>query len=178
MRSFDDALHVAIFRNAQFFAADLFYESFAIPFPVPAENSGLSIATPVSNWRQQVAFYKWSEAHLEAVGFCNWIRYADCYLCGGLCVRANFYRRLPKDHWTACRERGGVAQIMLERAFEDLTGSIGSFGYIGDKKSYIVSMRAGYQPTQRPYIVVRWRTKLSEMQTRELVDRIAGIGQF
>ena len=78
MKSFDDALHVATFQNAQFFAADLVYGSFAIAFPVPRENVGLSISTPPENWRQQVAFYKRPEAHLEAVGLCNWIRYADC----------------------------------------------------------------------------------------------------
>ncbi|TMH53751.1 MAG: hypothetical protein E6H60_02960 [Betaproteobacteria bacterium] len=71
MKSFDDALHVATFQNAQSFAADLVYGSFAIAFPVPRENVGLSISTPPENWRQQVAFYKRPEAHLEAVGLCN-----------------------------------------------------------------------------------------------------------
>src|SRR3989442_4844018 len=98
MKNFDDSLHVAFFRNAQYFAADLFYESFATPFPVPRESAGLSIQTPPENWWQEVAFYKWSDAHLEAVGFCNWIRYADCYLCGRLCVLNDFYRRLPPEH--------------------------------------------------------------------------------
>ena len=50
MKSFDDALHVATFQNAQFFAADLVYGSFAIAFPVPRENVGLSISTPPENW--------------------------------------------------------------------------------------------------------------------------------
>ncbi len=80
MKPFDESLHLSFFRNAQFFAADLFSESFASPFPVPSESAGLSIATPAGNWWQEVAFYKWSESSLEVVGFCNWIRYADCYL--------------------------------------------------------------------------------------------------
>jgi hypothetical protein len=178
MKPFDDALHVATFRNAQFFAADLFHESFAQPFPVPRENAGLSIPTPPENWRQQVAFYKWSEAHLEAVGFCNWIHYADCYLCGGMCVRNDFYRRLSREHWVACRERGGIAQIMLETAFRELTDCVAWFGYCGDKKAYVVDIRAGYQPTQHPYVIVKWNADLSDSQKRKLEDHIASIGPF
>ena len=178
MKSFEESLHVSFFRNAEYFAADLFYESFRIPFPVPRENSGLSIPTPPENWRQEVAFYKWSETNLEAVGFCNWIRYANCYLCGGMCARNNFYRRLPREHWIACRERGGIAQIMLETAFRDLTDCTAWFGYCGDKKAYIVDIRSGYQPTRHPYVIVKWNADLADAQRRELEDRIAAIGPF
>ena len=178
MKPFDDALHVAKFRNARYFAADLFYESFAQPFPVPRESAGLSILTPPENWRQQVAFYQWSETHVEPVGFCNWIRYADCYLCGGLCVRKDFYRRLPREHWVVCRERGGVAQIMLETAFRELTDCVAWFGYCGDKKAYAACLRAGYQPTRRQYIIVKWNSDLSETQKGDLEDRIAAVGVF
>ncbi len=178
MKSFDESLHVAFFRNAQYFATELFYDSFRIPFPVPRENSGLSIPTPPEKWWQEVAFYKWSESHLEAVGFCNWIGYADCYLCGGMCTRNNFYRRLPKEHWLACRERGGIAQIMLETAFRDLTDCKAWFGYCGDKKAYIVDIRSGYRPTRHPYVIVKWNAALAEAEKRELEDRVATIGPF
>lgn len=178
MKSFDDSLQVSFFRNAQYFAADLFYESFALPFPVPRENAGLSIPTPPANWWQEVAFYRWSATHLEPVGFCNWIRYADCYLCGGMCVRNNFYRRLSREHWAACRERGGVAQIILETAFRELTDCVAWFGYCGDKKAYVVDIRAGYQPTRHPYVIVKWNSDLTDAQRRDLEDRIAGIGPF
>jgi hypothetical protein len=178
MKSLDESLRVSFFRNAEYFAADLFYESFRIPFPVPREHSGLSIPTPPEHWWQEVAFYKWSETHLEAAGFCNWIRYADCYLCGGMCVRNNFYRRLPREHWVACRERGGIAQIMLEAAFHDLTDCTAWFGYCGDKKAYIVDIRSGYQPTRHPFVIVKWNADLADAQKRELEDRIAAIGPF
>src|SRR4029077_13212470 len=116
MMSFIDSLHVEAFANAEFFAADLFYESFAIHFPVPRDNCGLPIPTPPTNWRQYVAFYKWSDDHIEPVGFCNWIRFDEVYLEGGLCVRRNFYRRLPRAHWTECMDAGGVAQVLMESA--------------------------------------------------------------
>jgi hypothetical protein len=178
MKSFDESLHVSFFRNAEFFAADLFHESFRHPFPVPRENAGLSIATPANRWWQEVAFYKRSEQHIEPVGFCNWIRYEDCYLCGGMCVRANFYRNLPREHWLACRGRGGIAQIMLETAFASLTDCRAWFGYCGDKKAYIVDIRAGYQPTRHRYLIVKWNGEFPEADKRTLEDRIAEIGPF
>lgn len=178
MKSFDESLHVSFFANAQYFAADLFYESFRHPFPVPRENAGLSIPTPPENWRQEVAFYKWSEQHIEVVGFCNWIRYADCYLCGGMCVQRSFYRRLPHEHWPMCRDRGGVAQIMLETAFRHLTDCRAWFGYCGDRKAYLVDIRAGYKPTRHKYLIVNWNAELAEPEKRALEDRLAAIGPF
>lgn len=178
MNGFEQSLHVSFFGNARYFAEDLFYESFRHPFPVPRDNAGLAIPTPSDAWRQEVAFYKWSEQHIEPVGFCNWIRHENCYLCGGMCVRASFYRRLPREHWAACRDRGGIAQIMLETAFATLTDCRAWFGYCGDKKAYIVDIRSGYQPTRHRYLIVKWNGELSEAEKGDLEDRIATIGPF
>lgn len=178
MKRFEESLHVAFFGNARHFAEELFYESFRLPFPVPRENAGLSIPTPAENWRQEVAFYRWPDGRLEAVGFCNWIRHEECYLCGGMCARASFYRRLPRGHWTACRDRGGIAQIMLETAFATLTDCRAWFGYCGDKKAYIVDIRSGYQPTRHRHLIVKWNGELPEADKRALEDRIAAIGPF
>jgi hypothetical protein len=178
MKSFESSLNVAFFANAQDFAAELFYDCFKIPFPVPRENAGLSIPTPPENWRQEVAFYTWPGERVEVVGFCNWIRHEDCYLCGGMCVRASFYRRLPKEHWIACRDRGGIAQIVLQTAFATLTDCTAWFGYCGDRKAYIVDLRAGYQPTRHRYLIVKWNADLSEAEKHALEDSFAAIGPF
>ena len=46
MKPFSESFHVVGFANAEFFAANLFYASFATAFPVPRDNCGLSIPTP------------------------------------------------------------------------------------------------------------------------------------
>jgi hypothetical protein len=178
MKSFAESLHVARFSNAEFFAGSLFYESFAIPFPVPRDSCGLSIPTPPENWHQYVAFYKWSHASIEPVGFCNWIRYGDVYLEGGMCVKRNFYRRLSRDHWDACRAGGGVAQMIMEAAARDLDDCSAWFGYCGDKKASIVDARVGYVPTRYKYLIVKWFSQLAEAEKRTLEDKIAAIGAF
>lgn len=175
---FADRLKVFRFGNAEFFAGDLFFECFRAPFPVPRDACGLPIETAVHQWHQYVAFYKWSDTSIEPVGFCNWIRHGDVYLEGGMCVRRNFYRRLPREQWRDCKARGGVAQIMMETAAAELDDCAAWFGYCGDKQAYRVDTRVGYEPTRYDYLIVKWFRALPEAQREALVDSIATIGPF
>lgn len=178
MNSFDESFHVTCLANAEFFAGALFFASFAQPFPVPRDNCGLPIPTPPENWRQYVAFYKWSDQHIEPVGFCNWIRYGDVYLEGGMCVDRTFYRRLSKAHWLACKSRGGVAQMVMEAAAKELDDCAAWFGYCGDKKAYIVDTRVGYRPTSRKYLIVKWFRDVPRAEQEALEARVGAIGPF
>jgi hypothetical protein len=125
-----------------------------------------------------VAFYKWSETHIEPVGFCNWIRYRDVYLEGGMCVRPNFYRRLPKDHWLECKRLGGIAQLIMEAAAVRLNDAEAWFGHCGDKKAYAVDVRVGYRQTRYPFLIVKWFRDVSTTRADELEKEIAALGPF
>jgi hypothetical protein len=175
---FERALSIFDAGNAERYAAELFRESFGAPFPVPREHCGLSIMTPAENWHQYVALYRWPDGERETVGFCNWIKYRDVYLEGGMCVRKTFYRRLPKDHFQACRERGGVAQMMMETATRELTDCSAWFGYCGDVKALAVDLRVGYVPTRHDHLIVKWFRALPECEREALIDSIATIGRF
>ena len=175
---FAQALSIFDAGNAERYAADLFRESFRAPFPVPRDDCGLSIPTPPGNWRQYVARYRWPDGTEETVGFCNWIKYRDVYLEGGMCVRKSFYRRLPKEHFDACRARGGVAQMMMETAARELTACSAWFGYCGDAKALAVDLRAGYVPTSHRHLIVKWFRPLPGREREALVDSIAAIGPF
>ena len=172
--------HLLVLRvaNAEFFAAKLFHDAFAQPFPVPRENCGLPIPTPPEAWRQFVALYRWPDDRIETVGFCNWIRYNGVYLEGGLCVRPGFYRSLPRAQFSACSARGGVAQIMMDAAARELDDCPAWFGYCGDRKSYLVCLRAGYVPTGHKYLIAKWFGDSSGAERQALIDSIAKIGPF
>ena len=159
-------------------ASGLFRESFNADFPIPRTDAGLSIPTPPENWRQYVALYRWPDGTEEAVGFCNWIRYRDVYLEGGMCVRKTFYRRLPKDHFRQCQERGGIAQMMMEQAARELTDCTAWFGYCGDAKALAVDLRAGYVQTDHPYVIVKWFREIPPEDRKRLIDSIIAIGAF
>jgi hypothetical protein len=176
--TFDDAFHLECFADASYYARALFRECFGSDFPVPRDQSGLPVSTPREAWRQYVAFYRWPDARFEAVGFCNWIRCGRYYLGGGMCVSPTFYRRMPREHFAVCRARGGVAQLMVEAAFRELTDCDAWFGYCGDRKAYQADIRAGFTATRHPLLVAKWRPGLSEAVRTAIEDEVAAIGPF
>ena len=178
MASFETQFAIRCFADASEFASGLFRECFGTDFPVPRERAGLPIPTPPAQWRQYVAFYTWPDGRREPVGFCNWIRHGRVYLGGGMCVSPTFYRRLPRDHWRECRDRGGVAQLLLEAAFRELEDGDAWFGYCGDRKAYVVDIRAGFAPTRHPCVVVRWRPGVDAATRAAIEDEVAAIGPF
>ena len=178
VKTFTESIEVIDLENAAFFASDLFRESFGHDFPAPQNDVANPGHGSGRTWHQYVAFYKWTETHLEPVGFCNWIRLGDVYLEGGMCVRRNFYRRLPKDHWAECKRLGGVAQIIMESAVNTLNDADAWFGYCGDKKARLVDMRVGYRPTRHTFLIVKWFRDLPRQRQEELENQIAAIGPF
>lgn len=168
-----------IFRSADAgaLAGDLFRECFHADFPVPRVDCGLPIPTPPENWRQYVATYAWPDRE-ETVGFCNWIRHGDVYLQGGMCVRRNFYRRMPREDFAQCQARGGLAQMMMAHAERELDDAVAWFGYCGDAKALAVDLRAGYVQTHREYVIVKWIREIPAERRIALIDEIARIGPF
>lgn len=176
--SFAEAIEIFGVANAESLAASLFQESFGVQFPSPRQDCGLPIPTPPENWRQYVAVYTWPDGSRETVGFCNFIRYADVYLEGGMCVKKGFYRRLPRDHFLECREQGGIAQMMMKEAEQSLRDCSAWFGYCGDGMAMAVDLRAGYEPTSEPFLIAKWFKDIPPEKRKELVDIIARIGPF
>lgn len=95
-----------------------------------------------------------------------------------MCVKGNFYRRMPREHFRACREHGGIAQMMMESVARELNDCVAWFGYCGDAKALAVDLRAGYRTTRHPHLIVKWFADVSEAEKNRLVDAIAAIGAF
>jgi hypothetical protein len=178
MDSLDDHLRFVEPANAEELAGDLFRESFGVPFPVPRDNCGLPIPTPPENWHQFVGIYRWPDGNDEVAAFCNWIRHDDVYLGGGMCVKKNFYRRLPRKQYRECAARGGFAQMIQGAAAKQLRAPKAWFGYCGDPKALAVDLRFGYELTEYPMLIVKWAQPLDPLEKKTLVDSIARIGPF
>lgn len=176
--SFSAALHLMWLNNAEFFASELFFDSFNSSFPHPTTISLANRDVPKEDWFQCIALYKWGNGLIETVGFCNWIKFGEAYLEGGLCVKSNFYKRLPRDHWRECHAHGGIAQLMMKFGAERLNDLPAWFGYCGDKRSLIVTRRVGYQSTDHPYLIVKWFQNLPKHEQSRLISDIALIGPF
>ena len=178
MNAFHEALSVFETDDAAPYATGLFRESFNSAFPSPAPMRILETAIQPRDWHQYVAMYAWPDGTKECVGFCNWIRYKDVYLEGGLTVKRNFYRRLSRSHFAECAAKGGVAQIMMESAMPALSDCAAWFGYVGDAMSLQVTRRIGYVRTSHRYLIARWFRDLSVDEQQLWVDEITRIGTF
>jgi len=176
--SLDSSLEIFRTEDAKAYAAELFTKRFRIPFPVPRDRCGLSIPTPPENWRQYVATYRWPDGRVETVGFSNWIRYGDAYLQGGLCVAESAYRHMPRQHFAACRARGGIANAIMAKAATEINDCKAWFGYVGDPRSMAVALRAAFERTRHRFILVKWFADLPEKERKSLVASIARIGAF
>ncbi|MCY7389513.1 MAG: hypothetical protein LH481_15880 [Burkholderiales bacterium] len=178
MSTFDDALNILETKDAARHAGALFQASFNAAFPVPAGYRILETEIRPEDWHQFVAIYTWPDGTAECVGFCNWIKYKDIYLEGGLAVQKSFYRRLPKAHFADCAARGGIAQMVMETAATQLTDCVAWFGHCGDAKALKVDLRAGFIPTRHSYLIVKWMKALSAHDKQIWIDDIARIGPF
>lgn len=178
MSTFEQSLRVFETREAARYASDLFRESFNSDFPAPRATRVIDTDIEPADWRQYVAMYRWPDGGEECVGFCNWIRYKDVYLEGGLIARRDFYRRLGREHFVACRARGGVAQIVMEHAATQLNDCVAWFGYCGDAKALQVDLRVGYVRTEHPFLIVKWMRELPAADQRQWIDEITRIGPF
>ncbi len=178
MTTFDDALKVFETKDAASYAGALFQDSFNSAFPIPIAYKILDTQILPEDWRQFVAIYTWLDGTAECVGFCNWIKYKDVYLEGGLAVQKNFYRRLAKPHFAECTARGGIAQIVMETAATQLTDCAAWFGYCGDLKALRVDLRAGFVQTAHPYLLVKWMQALSAPERQAWIDDVTRIGPF
>ena len=178
MNTFEQSLRVFEAPDAARYAANLFRDSFKSEFPAPRATQVLGVAIEPVHWHQYVALYRWPDGREECVGFCNWIRYKDVYLEGGLIARRDFYRRLDREHFAALRARGGIAQIVMEQAATELNDCAAWFGYCGDAKALQVDLRVGYVRTEHPFLIVKWMRELPVAEQRHWIDEITRIGPF
>ena len=169
--TFKERLCVQRFDNASYFAGPMFQAIFHQAFPEPPAGASPS-------WAQYVAFFRWDEDQLEPVGFCNFLPYENLWLEGGLCVRRNFYARLPPGLSEDCHTAGGVAQMIMEVAAKELDDCAAWFAYVGDAQSLKVCMRCGYEATAREHVIAKWFREHSPERRAALVERVAALGPF
>ena len=112
------------------------------------------------------------------VGYVHFTATKDFYLCGGMCIDATAYKRMATTHRTRIGEAGGITEIMLRACFHDLSDKPAIFGYCGDVRAMKVDLRAGFVPTQHPYLIVHWKHEISDSSKAELVAAAYAIGAF
>lgn len=157
-----DVLEIVEVNDAAPFAADLFKRLFnaVIPdFP-----------------KHYIAIYRSDKTRIA--GYVHFTQAAEMYLCGGLCIDARLYREMPSEDRARVASDGGIAEVMLRECFLDLNDRDAIFGYCGDLKSMKVCLRAGFQPTQHPFLIVHWKGTLTDQRKNHLIAEAHAVGLF
>ena len=160
--SISDCLEIAEIDDAESFAGTLFKRSFnaSIPdFP-----------------RHYIATYRATTA--KVVGYVHFTKAAEIYLGGGMCIDALYYRHMEPTHRRNIASSGGIAEVMLKECFADLNDRDAVFGYSGDLKAMKVDLRAGFEPTHHPFLIVHWQGTLTDARKNHLIAEAHAVGLF
>ena len=71
-----------------------------------------------------------------------------------------------------------MAEQMLRHTFAELAEAKAIFGYVGDKRAERVDLRAGFEHTGLPSLIVHWPRRLPRRERQALIERVARIGPF
>lgn len=159
-------LRVIEVSDGEFFAGSLFRRRFNCEsFP----------DTP----KHFVALYQHSDGSLLTLGYVHFEMWGQHAMCGGLVINERAWRLLPNEERSLIREQGGVAEVMLRRAFKMLPSElVAIWGYVGDHLARKVDMRVGFLPTWHEHIMVIWRNELEEPEKAALIQKVIDYGPF
>lgn len=115
----------------------------------------------------------------HSVGYVHYTEYAnESYLCGGLVIDAEYYKKLDKVQRTQFMELGGFAEVILNESLLMLPNYKVIWGYVGDKLAEKVDLRVGFEHTHRKFIMAIWNFNFSNNERYNLVEEIYRLGPF
>jgi hypothetical protein len=112
------------------------------------------------------------------LAYAHFTPWEGCYLGGGMAFDERVYRRLPLAHRARIRAAGGVTEFLLRRIRVMLADAVALFGHVGEPRAERVDLRAGYERTAWPHVIVCWQRELPRAERDALLARVAALGPF
>lgn len=112
------------------------------------------------------------------LAYAHFTPWEGCYLGGGMAFDERAYRQLTAVHRARIREAGGVTEFLLRRIRAMLPDAIALFGHVGEPRAERVDLRAGYERTPYPHVIVCWQRDLPGPERDALLARVAAVGPF
>ena len=112
------------------------------------------------------------------LAYAHFTPWHGCYLGGGMAFDERVYRRMASAHRARIRAAGGVTEFLLRRIRALLADAIALFGHVGEPRAERVDLRAGYERTAHPHVIVCWQRELPPSERDALVARVAALGSF
>ena len=112
------------------------------------------------------------------LAYAHFTPWESCYLGGGMAFDERVYRRMARAHRARIRAAGGVTEFLLRRIRERLADATALFGHVGEPRAERVDLRAGYERTALPHVIVCWQRELPRAERDALLARVAELGPF
>jgi len=112
--------------------------------------------------------------------FITWGEFHGARLIAGACTDGELLRALPDDQQRRLQETGGLMLQTVRYGEAKLAamGSVGSFGYCGDARSWSILEQCGYQRLEHDYLIVRWNRELAPAKRHDLIEKVEALGVF
>jgi hypothetical protein len=151
--------------DATALAGDLFRAAFGHPVPdFP---------------RHFVALTRAPDAALRVAAYLHYTAWEDlAWLCGGLCVDRDAYRRADPGEAAEWKQAGGIGEMMLRHTFARLGDRAAILGYCGDARQWQHDLNAGFEPAGPAHLLVRWTRPLPAPERERIIARAAALGPF
>lgn len=150
--------------DAEFYVGDLFRRQFA--------------SDPPDYPRHFVAFYRAAPNCDVPVGYIHYTIFDDNCLCGGIVDDQRALQRMPAPHQAVIRQAGGLIALMLRETFARLGDMPAIWAHVGDGAIRDLCLAAGFAPTGKPPILVKWTGQPSEEAKAAHLARIVALGPF
>lgn len=112
------------------------------------------------------------------LAYAHFTLWEGCYLGGGMAFDERAYRRIAPAHRARMREAGGVTEFLLRRIRAMLRDALALFGHVGEPRAERVDLRAGYERTAYPHLIVCWQRELPVAEREAILARAAAVGAF
>jgi hypothetical protein len=112
------------------------------------------------------------------LAYAHFTPWEGCYLGGGMAFDERAYRRIDAAHRARIRDAGGVTEFLLRRIRVLLPDATALFGHVGEPRAERVDLRAGYERTPYPHLIVCWQRALPPTERDALLARAAAQGAF
>ncbi len=116
----------------------------------------------------------------QAASFITWRPFEGARLIAGACTDGELLRALPQDRQQRLDQAGGLMLQTVRYGEARLAelGSLASFGYCGDARSWSILEQCGYRRLDHEHLIVRWNRELPEAERRQLLGKIEAFGVF
>lgn len=126
-----------------------------------------------------VFFYRVHAMHFLPLSYVNFLAHEEVMLVGGGVTNGEAFKLVEASHAAQMRAEGGLLFQLLRHGFTTFADRCDAFfGYTGDPRAYEVDLKAGFQPTQHPHLIVHFHKPLDAQRREELIQKIHGIGPF